>query len=167
MHAESQSVPLCAVCGERPQRNRGFRRQKRRYGPACNPCYQASRGPLLPKMPIPESRPFCTSCQNRPCRLKARTHSKVYFFKTCAKCKRDEKRLRGTYAKWHYLRHRKDRCEECGFVAVHIAQLEIDHVDGNHSNNDVSNLRTLCANCHRLKTMIERGLHTLDKRRCA
>lgn len=26
--------------------------------------------------------------------------------------------------------------------------LELDHVDGNHYNNDLSNLRILCPNCH-------------------
>lgn len=54
--------------------------------------------------------------------------------------------------------HRKGRrekgsqCQSCGFVAVDKIQLDIDHIDGNRSNNDPSNLQTLCANCHRLKT---------------
>lgn len=26
--------------------------------------------------------------------------------------------------------------------------LELDHIDGNHENNDLSNLRLLCPNCH-------------------
>lgn len=47
---------------------------------------------------------------------------------------------------------KKDHCEECGFKAKHIAQLDVDHIDGNSGNNDPSNLQTLCANCHRLKT---------------
>ena len=41
-------------------------------------------------------------------------------------------------------------------MAVHASQLDIDHIDGNHSNNDESNLQTLCANCHRLKTHLNR-----------
>jgi 5-methylcytosine-specific restriction endonuclease McrA len=49
-------------------------------------------------------------------------------------------------------KYKKDYCEECGFVAVHRSQLDIDHIDGNHLNNDMTNLQTLCANCHRLKT---------------
>lgn len=35
---------------------------------------------------------------------------------------------------------------------MHHCQLDVDHIDGNHSNNKLSNLQTLCANCHRLKT---------------
>lgn len=48
----------------------------------------------------------------------------------------------------------KECCRVCGFVAVHGSQLDIDHIDGDHSNNDVSNLQVLCANCHRLKTIM-------------
>jgi 5-methylcytosine-specific restriction endonuclease McrA len=47
---------------------------------------------------------------------------------------------------------RGEVCERCGFVPEHISQLDVDHKDGNKSNNDPSNLQTLCANCHRLKT---------------
>lgn len=32
-----------------------------------------------------------------------------------------------------------------------------DHIDGNHENNNVNNLQTLCSICHHLK-----GLHTGD-----
>ena len=49
-------------------------------------------------------------------------------------------------------KHKKDYCETCGFVALHRTQLDIDHIDGNHQNNNIKNLQTLCANCHRLKT---------------
>lgn len=51
-----------------------------------------------------------------------------------------------------YRKHKDDHCHICGFVAENQIQLDIDHIDGNHENNDESNLQTLCANCHRLKT---------------
>jgi predicted HNH restriction endonuclease len=51
-----------------------------------------------------------------------------------------------------YTKHKKDYCEQCGFIAIHRVQLDVDHIDGNHMNNDLSNLMTMCANCHRLKT---------------
>lgn len=40
----------------------------------------------------------------------------------------------------------------CGFVPDDLIQLDVDHKDGDPSNNKLSNLQTLCANCHRLKT---------------
>lgn len=52
--------------------------------------------------------------------------------------------------------YRKDYCEECGFVAKHSCQLDVDHIDGNHNNNEESNLQTLCANCHRYKTWLNK-----------
>lgn len=47
---------------------------------------------------------------------------------------------------------KKNYCENCGFVALHSVQLDIDHKDGNKRNNNKDNLWTVCANCHRLKT---------------
>jgi hypothetical protein len=35
--------------------------------------------------------------------------------------------------------------------------LDVDHIDANHYNNDPHNLQTLCACCHRYKTVIERS----------
>jgi len=54
------------------------------------------------------------------------------------------------------LTEKKSYCENCGFVAIHRCQLDIDHVDANPENNSPDNLRTLCANCHRLKTYINK-----------
>lgn len=55
------------------------------------------------------------------------------------------------------LRHRRphrfhvgETCSRCGFVPEHMAQLDVHHIDMNHSNNEPENLQTLCANCHRL-----------------
>lgn len=51
-------------------------------------------------------------------------------------------------------RFKKDHCELCGFIAKDPVQLDIDHIDADPSNNDESNLQTLCANCHRLKSKL-------------
>ena len=53
-----------------------------------------------------------------------------------------------------HTRYRKDYCEACGFIPEHHGQLDVDHIDGNSKNNDPDNLQTLCANCHRLKTVL-------------
>lgn len=53
-----------------------------------------------------------------------------------------------------YTQYKKDKCELCDFIPVNQFQLDVDHIDGNHQNNDLNNLQTLCANCHRLKTYL-------------
>lgn len=58
-----------------------------------------------------------------------------------------------------YRKHKKGKCEFCGFTPEHPCQLDVDHIDGNHHNNDPNNLQTLCANCHRLKTWKQKSLH--------
>jgi hypothetical protein len=68
------------------------------------------------------------------------------------------------YCNKHYAQHyakkyrlfKKDICEKCAFVASHPCQLDVDHIDGNRNNNAIFNLQTLCANCHRLKTHINK-----------
>jgi hypothetical protein len=50
----------------------------------------------------------------------------------------------------HYRKYLKPKCEACGFKPVHIRQLDIHHDDWDRDNNDPENLRTYCANCHRL-----------------
>jgi len=55
-----------------------------------------------------------------------------------------------------YKKHKKDFCECCGFIAVNACQLDVDHINGNHQDNSPDNLQTLCANCHRLKTWLNK-----------
>lgn len=70
----------------------------------------------------------------------------------CSECKRESRSVRLGRYREQKLAHKKTACEHCGFVALHPCQLDVDHIDGNRDNNNPSNYRTLCANCHRLKT---------------
>ena len=73
------------------------------------------------------------------------------------------RRLRGIQTK--LSKHRAHKlpkgpiCEKCGFVPKHSCQLDVDHKNGIHSDDNPLNLQTLCANCHRLKTHEERNVH--------
>ena len=95
-------------------------------------------------------RPICAipSCQN-PVRHSGK-YSKLGFPLYKRHCNTHSRGLHNP--KFHYRQHKKDRCERCGFVPLHTGQLDVDHIDNNHKNNDPANLQTLCKNCHSLRT---------------
>ena len=110
-------------------------------------------------MKKPESRyiqGICCICNTNKQHVKGRslqTGEKVYGSK-CSGC---YKKLRGLFkGKYKYRKYKKDICEYCGFIPINKCQLDVDHIDNNHKNNELNNLQTLCANCHRLKTFINR-----------
>lgn len=65
-----------------------------------------------------------------------------------------------------YHKYRKNHCENalgihagwlpvpCSIVEFEEKFLHIDHLDGDHDNNDPENLMTLCPTCHAVKTWI-------------
>jgi 5-methylcytosine-specific restriction endonuclease McrA len=80
-------------------------------------------------------RPLC-GC-GTPVTYQGKTVNGFYIWKTgCAAC---EKRA---------MKFRKDYCEQCGGTN----RLSIDHIDSDRSNNNPSNLKTLCHPCHINKT---------------
>lgn len=55
-----------------------------------------------------------------------------------------------------------EKCNECGLTTWMGKKLtlELDHIDGDSSNNELSNLRLLCPNCHsQTKTFRGRGIN--------
>ena len=56
---------------------------------------------------------------------------------------------------WKYIKtilfeDRGNKCEVCGISEWNgkSLSLEIDHIDGIHTNNNPNNLRIICPNCH-------------------
>lgn len=86
-------------------------------------------------------RPTCRVCGVHPCERNSRRSGWLTRCQTCRKSP--------------HAAFKKDACEQCGFTG-HRCQFDVDHIDGDRDNNDPENLRTLCANCHRLSSYEQR-----------
>ncbi|ALA07792.1 putative HNH homing endonuclease [Bacillus phage BC01] len=121
----------------------------------------------MPNKKYDYDAPLCTVCGTRKCMTSGvnKTTNKVRFKKKCYTCSGHHDRRKKNdpdYTKFNSIQRpykesiKRKRvtmtCEYCGFKAEDPCQLDIDHIDGNHKNNDPSNHQVLCANCHRLKT---------------
>ncbi len=109
------------------------------------------------KITSEQERPTCTNCGDRPCKTNGLSKDGFRkYSKYCPTCHRKIYNLKNTNGRrYGYTLHKKDTCEDCGFIPTHPCQLDVDHIDGDKTNDDISNLKTLCANCHRLKTYLQ------------
>lgn len=104
-------------------------------------------------------RPLCKTCQSRPRAYGYRKGDKIYWRSECDTCIRISKKMKiGGVVRWQQAGYKKKpRCELCGFKAVIPGQLDVYHVDGNKNNVSAYNLKTICANCQRLKSTQDLG----------
>lgn len=61
-----------------------------------------------------------------------------------------QKVMRGYVERHHLIPYRCDICGCDGHWQNGLISLEIDHIDGDNTNNLLTNLRYLCPNCHAL-----------------
>lgn len=108
------------------------------------------------------SRPICIQCNLNLCKNNGISKKGLNKYKKyCSSCERKVYNLytsKKNNRRLGYTLHKKEKCENCNFIPIHSCQLDVDHIDGNKENNNLSNLQTLCANCHRLKTHIQKSL---------
>ena len=97
-----------------------------------------------------KGRPSCYVSDCIKTAAKVAKKSKLGFALYSKYCNRHKKESHNT--KFTYRAHKGTKCVKCGFTPKHRAQLDVDHIDENHGNNDPANLQTLCKNCHSLKT---------------
>ena len=76
-----------------------------------------------------------------------------------------QKVLRGYIERHQMLKYECETCGCDGHWQNGLISLEVDHKDGDNTNNELSNLRYLCPNCHAL-TETYRGRNKALKNQC-
>jgi hypothetical protein len=93
-------------------------------------------------------RPICPACNQRPRAVNCYRGDQVYYRSRCESCNRKNKKIKPPVPRWQTAGYKKKpTCDRCGFKARHTSQLLVFHVDGNMSNCELRNLRTVCLNC--------------------
>lgn len=104
-------------------------------------------------------RPLCKKCQTNPRAYAYKKDNKIYWRSMCDACiRKKNKQAVGGKTRWQTSGYqKKPKCELCGFKAVVHEQLNVYHVNGNKNDCNIYNLKTICANCQRLKSTQELG----------
>ena len=104
--------------------------------------------------PVKNGYGLCEICKINP---KTRSGHKYkgrrYFKRYCDGCRPFKDRGKDR----NYRQHLQMKCERCGFEAVVRDQIDVHHKNGNHQDNRIENLESLCANCHRLEHAMQRS----------
>lgn len=100
-------------------------------------------------------RPICPKCGLRP--VERANYRASMWRPVCEKCRRQSHTDNSRQRSHRRLKQEVARttgCVMCGFIPVHLCQLDVDHKNGDYRDNSPDNVQVLCANCHRLKTLL-------------
>ncbi len=98
------------------------------------------------KLNFQPNRPFCNLCKTSLSKPNGKSVNGFQkWHKYCSDCAKNNYNK-----KYGYLLNKKNTCEVCNFIAEDKCQLDIIYLDGDSKNKEVSNLKTICANCNRL-----------------
>lgn len=105
----------------------------------------------------PNFRKLCGSCHNKKVAAK---HGLKRISQVVAKNAGFDNETDYLNSIHPYRKYRKEYCEnkdsrlgfKCNYKIRFSGQLQVDHINGNPSDDRPQNLQTLCANCHIFKT---------------
>jgi len=118
--------------------------------------------------------PNAPKCATEDCHRKAkwaaRNHNTggLYYGKLCSVCSNIKYKMGNGAHRWAVKNYCENIDGRLGFncptdvdslMAIFpksqvVSGLDVDHIDGNHENNDETNLQTLCKTCHYFKTQL-------------
>jgi rRNA maturation protein Nop10 len=94
-----------------------------------------------------EQRKICPYCNLNYVAVNYHKNGKIHYRSKCDKCAK-KKATKFMPPGWMRSGYKlKDKCEKCGFKLKYPEQSSVFYIDGNLTNNDRYNLKTVCANC--------------------
>jgi len=93
-------------------------------------------------------RNLCKQCGQRPVAINYYKEGQAFYRSKCDHCARGHQESRPLWALYGYKK--KSVCEKCSYTSKHTEQFNVFYVDGNLTNNRITNLKTVCANCQRI-----------------
>jgi len=98
-------------------------------------------------------RPLCKVCGRNAAAINGYHNGKVYYRSRCNACIRRGRQQKPAAPRWQLSGYKKkNACDRCGFQARHASQLMVYHVNGDLTDSDLRNLKTVCLNCAALIT---------------
>jgi hypothetical protein len=98
------------------------------------------------RQPKQKDRGVCPVCKKKPVAIANVRNNVTYYRKKCDSCYR--KKRKPAVAGWIRAGYkRKDKCEKCGFRFKYVEQAEVVHINGDISDTNWVNLKTICLNC--------------------
>jgi hypothetical protein len=92
-------------------------------------------------------RPIC-NCGKNFCSVNYIRKGKTYYRSTCQDCRKTAPNRKPKFSNWQKSGYKKkSNCDLCGFRSVYASQITVYHIDGNLTNVDFTNLRSICLNC--------------------
>jgi len=71
-----------------------------------------------------------------------------HYRKLCYSCKKAKPKARTRICNWEKAGYKKkSTCDVCGFKSLYPSQITVFHVDGDLTNVNYTNLKSICLNC--------------------
>jgi hypothetical protein len=94
------------------------------------------------------TRPICPKCNKDFCAINYLKNGVYHYRSICNECGKKKPRKKPRTYNWQKSGYKKKAtCDLCGFRSVYPSQILVYHINGDLTDINLSNLRSICLNC--------------------